>query len=104
MNESKKNELASLLLSKDKEIRNLAVNYIKSINKKNFAVYCSWNVDIDNHYKMVSIGISSSSPYSSDNIFDLLIAIYKYPNCFSIQAVLDLINLIIENNETKNEG
>ncbi len=103
MNGSKKNELAFLLLSEDKEIRMLAINYIKSINKKNFAVDCSWDIDINNHYKIVSIVTSSNSSYSSYNIFDLLIAIYKYPKCFSTQAVLDLINLIIENNEIKNE-
>ena len=40
MNELEKNELASLLLSEDKEIRILAVNYLKSICKETFTVRC----------------------------------------------------------------
>ena len=104
MNESKKIELASLLLSKDKEIRILAINYIKSICKKNCAVRVLWDFDTDNRYKMLSIIPSPNSPYSSDNIFNLLVTIYKDPKYFSTQSILNLINLIIENNEIKNES
>ena len=104
MNESKKNELASLLLSEDKEIRILAINYIKSICKKNCAVRALWDFDTDDRYKILSIIASPNSPHSSDNIFDLLITIYKCPKHFSIQAILDLINLIIENNDIKKES
>ena len=104
MNESKKNELASLLLSEDKELRNLAASYIKSICKKNCAVRCSWDFDTDDRYKILSIIASPNSPHSSDNIFNLLITIYKCPKHFSIQAILDLINLIIDNNENKKES
>ena len=103
MNESKKIELASLLLSEDKEIRILAINYIKSICKKNCAIRVLWDFDTDDRYKMLSIIASPNSPYSSDTIFSLFISIYKYPDSFSTQAILDLINLIIENNEIKNE-
>ena len=103
MDEAKKNELASLLLSNDKEIRNLAINYIRSICKKNCAVRVLWDFDTDDRYKMLSSIPSPNSPYSADTIFSLLISIYKYPDSFSTQAVLDLINLIIENNEIKNE-
>ena len=103
MKELKKIELASLLLSEDKEIRILAINYIKSICKNNCAVRALWDFDIDDCYKILSIIASPNSPHSSDNIFDLLITIYKCPKHFSIQAILDLINLIIENNEIKNE-
>ena len=103
MNESKKIELASLLLSEDKEIRILAINYIKSICKNNCAVRALWDFDTDDRYKMLSIIASPNSPYSSDTIFSLFISIYKCPKHFSIQAILDLINLIIENNEIKNE-
>ena len=104
MNESKKIELASLLLSEDKEIRILAINYIKSICKKNCAVRALWDFDADDRYKILSIIASPNSPHSSDNIFDLLITIYKCPKHFSIQAILDLINLIIENNDIKKES
>ena len=103
MNESKKIDLASLLLSEDKEIRILAINYIKSICKKNCAVCVLWDFDTDDRYKMLSIIASPNFSYSSDNIFDLLITIYAHPEYFSIQAILDLINLIIENNEIKKE-
>lgn len=103
MSELEKIELAALLLSDDKEIRNLAVNYIKYICKKNCTVRALWDFDTDDRYKMLSIIPSPNSPYSSDTIFSLLISIYKYPDSFSIQAVLDLINLIIENNEIKNK-
>ena len=95
MNESKKIELASLLLSEDKEIRILAINYIKSICKKNCAVRALWDFDTDDRYKILSIIASPNSPYSSDNIFDLLITIYKCPKHFSIQAILDLINYLL---------
>ena len=75
MNELKKIELASLLLSEDKEIRILAINYIKSICKKNCTVRALWDFDTDDHYKMLSIIPSPNSPYSSDTIFSLLISI-----------------------------
>ena len=101
MNESKKKELAALLLSEDKEIRILAINYIKFICKKNYAVRVLWDFDTDDRYKMLSIIASPNSPYSSDTIFSLLISIYKYPDSFSTQAILDLINIIIENSEIK---
>ena len=104
MNESKKIELASLLLSEDKEIRILAINYIRSICKKNCAVRVLWDFDTDDRYKILSIIPSPNSPYSSDTIFSLLISIYNYPDPFSTQAILDLINLIIENNEIKKES
>lgn len=104
MNKSKKIELTSLLLSEDKELRILAINYIRSICKKNCAVRVLWDFDTDDRYKMLSIITSPNSPYSSDTIFSLLVSIYKYPDSFSIQAILDLINLIIENNEIKNEN
>ena len=104
MNKSKNIELASLLLSEDKELRILAINYIRSICKKNCAVRVLWDFDTDDRYKMLSIITSPNSPYSSDTIFSLLISIYKYPDSFSIQAILDLINIIIKNNEIKNES
>ena len=104
MNKSKKIELASLLLSEDKEIRILAINYIRSICKKNCAVRVLWHFETDDRYEVLSIITSPNSPYSSDTIFSLLISIYKYPDSFSIQAILDLINIIIENNEIKNES
>ena len=104
MKELKKIELASLLLSEDKEIRILAINYIKSICKKNWAVRVLWDFDTDNRYKILSIIPSPNSPYSSDTIFSLLISIYNYLEPFSVQAILDLINLIIENAEIKNES
>lgn len=98
MNESKKNELASLLLSEDKELRILAINYLTSINKSTFTVYCFWDFDKNNSYKVYSI-VSSNSAFT---IFDLLSWISEQPEFFTTQAVLDLINLIIENNEIKN--
>ena len=100
MDEAKKNELASLLLSNDKEIRNLAINYIRSICKETFTIRCFWNFDKNNSYKIYSI-ISSSN--SSFDILTLLSWISEQPEFFTTQAVLDLINLIIENNEIKNE-
>ena len=104
MKELKKIELASLLLSEDKEIRILAINYIKFICKKNCAVRALWDFDTDDRDKMLSIIASPNSPYSSDTIFSLFISIYKCPKHFSIQAILDLINLIIENNDIKKES
>ena len=95
MNESKKNELASLLLSKDKELRNLAVSYIKSIYKGTFAVECLVDFDKYNHYKVCSIVVSSDSDVAIPN---LLSWISTKPEFFTIQSILDLINLIIENN------
>ena len=103
MNELKKIELAALLLSEDEELRNLAANYIKFICKKNCTVRFLWDFDTDDRYKILSIITSPNSPYSSDTTFSLLISICKYPDSFSTRAVLDLINLIIENNEIKNE-
>ena len=99
MDEAKKIELASLLLSEDKEIRILAINYLTSINKSTFTVYCFWDFDKNNSYKVYSI-VSSNSAFT---IFDLLSWISEQPEFFTTQAVLDLINLIIENNEIKNE-
>lgn len=100
MNTSKKIELASLLLSEDKEIRILAINYIRSICKETFTVRCFWDFDKNNLYKIYLI-----VPYfnSSFDIFTLLLWIREQPEFFTTQAVLDLINLIIENNEIKNE-
>lgn len=100
MNEAKKNELASLLLSKDKEIRILAINYLTSINKSTFTVYCFWDFDKNNSYKIYSIVSTSNSSF---DILTLLSWISEQPEFFTAQAVLDLINLIIENNEIKNE-
>ena len=99
MNESKKNELAALLLSEDKELRNLAANYIKSIYKGTFAVECLVDFDKYHHYKVCSIVISSDSDVAIPN---LLSWISTKPEFFSIQSILDLINLIIDNNENKN--
>lgn len=103
MNKSKKIELVSLLLSEDKELRILAINYLISINKKDFIARASWNFDTDNCYKMLSIVTSNFPSSYSYNILDFLIQIRENPECFSTQAILDLINLIIENNEIKNE-
>ena len=100
MNELEKNELAALLLSKDKEIRILAINYLTSINKGTFTVYCFWDFDKNNSYKIYSIVSYSNSTFT---IFDLLSWIIEQLEFFTIQAILDLINLIIENNEIKNE-
>ena len=100
MSELEKNELASLLLSKDKEIRNLAINYIRSIYKEAFTVRCFWDFDKNNSYKIYSI--VSYSTYSF-TILTLLSWISEQPEFFTTQAVLDLINLIIENNEIKKE-
>ena len=100
MDEAKKNELASLLLSNDKEIRNLAINYIRSIYKEDFTVRCFWDFDKNNSYKIYSIVFYSNSSF---DILTLLSWISEQPEFFTIQAVLDLINLIIENNEIKNE-
>ena len=100
MNDSKKNELASLLLSEDEELRNLAINYLKSICKEIFTVYCSWDFDKNNSYKIHSIVSFSNSSF---DILTLLSWISEQPEFFTAQAVLDLINLIIENNEIKNE-
>lgn len=100
MDEAKKNELASLLLSKDKEIRNLAINYLKSICKETFTIRCFWDFDKNNSYKIYSI---VSTFNSSFDILTLLSWISEQPEFFTIQAVLDLINLIIENNEIKNK-
>ena len=101
MNKSKKIELASLLLSEDKEIRILAINYIRSICKKNITVRCSWDFDIDGFYKIISI-VNIHESYG--NILTLLLSVREHPENFTIQAILDLINLIIENNEIKNEN
>ena len=101
MNESKKNELASLLLSEDKELRNLAANYIKSIYKGTFAVECLVDFDKYHHYKVCSIVVSSDSDVAIPN---LLSWISTKPEFFTIQSILDLINLIIENNEIKKES
>ena len=100
MNESKKIELASLLLSEDKELRNLAVNYIKSIYKGTFAVECLVDFDKYNHYKVCSIVVSSDSDVAIPN---LLSWISTKPEFFTIQSILDLINLITENNENKKD-
>ena len=100
MNDLEKIELASLLLSKDKELRNLAINYLKSIYKEAFTVRCFWDFDKNNSYKIYSI-ISYSN--SSFDILTLLSWISEHPEFFTTQAVLDLINLIIDNNENKNE-
>ena len=100
MNESKKNELATLLLSEDKELRNLAASYIKSIYKGTFAVECLVDFDKYNHYKVCSIVVSSDSDVAIPN---LLSWISTKPEFFTIQSILDLINLIIENNEIKKE-
>ena len=101
MKELKKNELASLLLSEDNELRNLAINYLKSICKETFTVRCLWNFDKNNSYKIYSIVSTSNSSF---DILTLLAWISEQPEFFTTQAVLDLINLIIENNEIKNEG
>ena len=101
MNESKKNELATLLLSEDKELRNLAVSYIKSIYKGTFAVECLVDFDKYNHYKVCSIVVSSDSDVAIPN---LLSWISTKPEFFTIQSILDLINLIIENNDIKKES
>ena len=101
MNESKKNELASLLLSEDKELRNLAVSYIKSIYKGTFAVECLVDFDKYHHYKVCSIIVSSDSDVAVPN---LLSWISTKPEFFTIQSILDLINLIIENNDIKKES
>ena len=61
MNELEKIKLAALLLSEDKELRNLAANYIKSIYKGTFAVECLVNFDKCHHYKVYSIVVSSDS-------------------------------------------
>ena len=100
MNESKKSEFASLLLSKDKEIRNLAINYLKSIYKETFTVRCFRDFDKNNSYKIYSIVSYSNSSF---DILTLLSWISEQPEFFTTQAVLDLINLIIENNEIKNK-
>lgn len=100
MSELEKNELASLLLSEDKEIRNLAINYLKSIYKETFTVRCFWDFDKNNSYKIYSIVSYSNSSF---DILTLLSWISEQPEFFTTQAVLDLINLIIENNEIKNE-
>ena len=100
MNKSKKIDLASLLLSEDKEIRILAINYIRSICKKNCAVRALWDFDIDGFYKIISI---VNIPESYGNILTLLLSVREHPENFTAQAILDLINLIIENNEIKNE-
>ena len=101
MNESKKIELASLLLSEDKELRKLAVNYIRSIYKNNFALRCSWDFDINDSYKVVSI-VAACDNY--ENVLTLLFWIIENPEDFTTQSILDLINLIIDNNKNKNEG
>ena len=101
MNESKKNELASLLLSEDKELRNLAVSYIKSIYKGTFAVEYLVDFNKYHHYKVCSIVVSSDSDVSIPN---LLSWINTKPEFFTIQSILDLINLIIENNDIKKES
>ena len=100
MNESKKIELAALLLSEDKELRNLAASYIKSIYKGTFAVECLVDFDKYHHYKVCSIVVSSDSDVAIPN---LLSWISTKPEFFTIQSILDLINLITENNEIKNE-
>lgn len=100
MSELEKNELASLLLSEDKEIRDLAINYIRSIYKENFTVRCFWDFDKNNSYKIYSIVSYSNSSF---DILTLLSWISEQLEFFTTQAVLDLINLIIENNEIKNE-
>lgn len=100
MSELEKIELASLLLSKDKEIRNLSINYLKSICKGTFTVRCFWDFDKNNSYKIYSIVSYSNSSF---DILTLLSWISEQPEFFTTQAVLDLINLIIENNENKNK-
>ena len=100
MSELEKTELVSLLLSEDKEIRILAINYLTSINKGTFTVYCFWDFDKNNSYKIYSIVSYSNSSF---DILTLLSWIREHPEFFTAQAVLDLINLIIENNEIKNE-
>ena len=100
MDEAKKNKLASLLLSEDKELRNLTINYLKSIYKETFTVRCFWNLDKNNSYKIYSIVSTSNSSF---DILTLLSWMSEQPEFFTTQAVLDLINLIIENNEIKNE-
>lgn len=100
MSELEKIELAALLLSEDKEIRNLAINYIRSIYKETFTVRCFWDFDKNNFYKIYSIVSYSNSSF---DILTLLSWISEQPEFFTTQAVLDLINLIIENNEIKNE-
>ena len=101
MDELEKIELASLLLSEDKEIRILAINYLTSINKSTFTVYWFWDFDKNNSYKIYSIVSFSNSSF---DILTLLSWISEQPEFFTTQAVLDLINLIIENNEIKNES
>ena len=101
MDEAKKIELASLLLSEDKELRNLAINYLKSICKETFTVRCFWDFDKNNSYKIYSIVSTSNSSF---DILTLLSWISEQPEFFTTQAVLDLINLIIENNEIKKES
>lgn len=100
MSELEKIKLVSLLLSKDKEIRNLAINYLKSIYKETFTVRCFWDFDKNNSYKIYSIVSYSNSSF---DILTLLSWISEQPEFFTTQAVLDLINLIIENNEIKNK-
>lgn len=100
MSELEKIELAALLLSEDKEIRNLAINYIRSIYKETFTVRCFLDFDKNNSYKIYSIVSYSNSSF---DILTLLSWISKQPEFFTTQAVLALINLIIENNEIKNE-
>lgn len=100
MEESKKNELASLLLSEDKELRSLGINYLKSIYKETFTVHCFWDFDKNNSYKIYSIVSTSNSSF---DILTLLSWISEHPEFLTTQAILDLINLIIENNEIKNE-
>ena len=101
MSELEKIELVSLLLSEDKEIRILAVNYLTSINKGTFTVYCFWDFDKNNSYKIYSIVSYSNSSFT---MYDLLAWISEQPEFFTTQAVLNLINLIIENNENNKES
>ena len=103
MSELEKTKLVSLLLSEDKEIRILAINYLTSINKKDIIVRVLWDFDTNNRYKILSIVTSNSFSHFSVNILDTLIWLRTRPQSFSTQAILDLINIIIENNEIKNK-
>ena len=100
MNELEKIKLVSLLLSEDKELRSLVINYLKSICKETFTIRCFWNFGKNNSYKIYSIVSTSNSSF---DILTLLSWISEQPEFFTTQAILDLINLIIENNEIKNE-
>ena len=97
MNTIEKNELTSMFLSEDIEIRKVAMNYTESTFDTTFFASYMPTIYFGRIIQIIHV-CPKSNTYYSTTIHSLLKLFIETPNMFRKQAFLELLDLIFEYN------